>query len=279
MYSQKVVLNLVSLIYDAAGDATRWPRFLEGLAQTLKASSATLFLQDLSNHKANTGATVGFDPAFNRSYEEYYGAKNIYLIRGRSQLWQGNVCLSGQLCPDQEVVRSEFYNEWIVPQGHGHGDHGILGVILKEKALTSMVGLIRERSTRRFSADDVSVLSVLVPHLQRSVQLHQRIITLESQKNAAIDALNQWSLGVILLDAQGTPLLLNHSADRILKEQDGLTLNRNCLDAATSADTSALRAAIHEAIQTTSSQASAAIPTKTIATNTDGHVPSGALLL
>jgi DNA-binding CsgD family transcriptional regulator len=153
------------------------------------------------------------------------------------------------------------------------------GVIFQDQSLSGMIGLIRRCGAPRFGRAEVRLLQTLMPHLQRAVQLHQRIITLESEKNVASDALNLWSLGVILLDNQGKPFLTNRSADTILKQHDGLTLNRAGLSAATSADTRTMHAAIHGAIHTTSFQASPSTLTKTVETSTDGLTPGDALLI
>src|SRR2546426_12366150 len=140
-----------------------------------------------------------------------------------SLLIPGASCRSETLCPDEEAIKSEFYNDWIVPQRLGYSMNAIL---LKTGSVASLVGLIRSRGTTPFSEEDLQLLRLLMPHLQRAVQLHQRITSLELQKHAASDALNGWSLGVILLDAQGRILLVNRSAEAILNERDGLSVDR-----------------------------------------------------
>jgi hypothetical protein len=100
MHSERVILELVELIYNAAADQQRWPVFLERLGQVLGTAQGTVYMEDLLNHQGNAVAVVGYDPAFARSYNEYYAAKNVYVIRGERLLWPGNICLSQMLCPD-----------------------------------------------------------------------------------------------------------------------------------------------------------------------------------
>ena len=78
--------------------------------------------------------------------------------------------------------------------------------------------------------------------------LHQRITRLESQSEAATNALNRWSMGVILLDNKGRVLLMNRAAEAILNQKDGLVFDRDGLRAARPSETAALRQLIHGAM-------------------------------
>ena len=62
MYSERTVSDLIGLIYDAAGDATRWPMFLEKLGAVLNSSASNLFVQDLRSQEFSLAAAVGMDP-------------------------------------------------------------------------------------------------------------------------------------------------------------------------------------------------------------------------
>src|SRR5438876_679958 len=203
MYSEPAVLELVGLIYDAAGDARLWAPFLEKLGQKLQAFPSTLFIQNLANQEESTVASVGSDPAYARSYEEYYREKNVYLIQGHPLLESGNICLDQALCPRKEAVRSEFYNDWIAPQKFSDA---VFAVILRERYWLSLLCLDRSKGAKPFSEEDALLLQALMPHLQRAVQIHQRITRLETEKKAATDALDRWAMGVILLDASGSVL-------------------------------------------------------------------------
>ena len=253
MYSKRAILKLVECVYDAAGDGDFWPAFLESFKRSLSAQAATFFVQDLRGQGLSTVASVGIDPSYTRSYEEHYAGKNVYLIRGNHLLSTGRVCPSEMLCPDREALRSDFYNEWIAPQRQRHG---LLGVLFREQSLTSMIGAIRGQNARPFDGDDLSLVRTLVPHLQRAVQLRRLIISLESKEKAVSDALDRWSMGVILLDHEGRVLLMNRSAEAMVRKKDGLTVQADGLHAGLPHETAALRTLIHGAIRTSLGQVS-----------------------
>jgi len=247
MNSERTILELIGLIYDATGDASRWQPFLEKFGRVVNAPANNIFVQDLHSHGFNLSADDGMDASYERTYADYYKAKNVYLIRGNHLLRTGKIYPSQVLCPDAVALRSEFYNDWIAPQRQRHG---MLGVIYRNGSLASMIGAIRHRGARPFGEEEVSLLEILMPHLQRAVTLRRRIVDLEKQKIAATDALDHWSLGVILLDSRGRVLLMNSRAEEIVRQKDGLTMAADGLHAALPGETSALRRLIHDAIAT-----------------------------
>jgi hypothetical protein len=72
MNSERTILELIRLIYDAAGDASRWPVFLEKLRRAVNSSATNLFAQDLRSQEFSFTAAVGMDSAYQRTYEKYY---------------------------------------------------------------------------------------------------------------------------------------------------------------------------------------------------------------
>jgi DNA-binding CsgD family transcriptional regulator/PAS domain-containing protein len=241
------MLDLVGRVYDAAGDPTRWPAFLDRLASVFKSTGSTFYAYDFARANGTIAATFGFDAAYLRSYYAYYAPKNVYMIRGEKLLVPGTVCRSEALCPDQEAVRTEFYNDWIAPQRQRYGVNAVLA---RKGSLVSLLGLVRAPKVPMFADYDLVFLRTLLPHLQRAVQLHQKITRLETENQAASDALNRWPTGVILFDDTGQILLMNRAAESILNQHDGLTSNKGKLETGTAHKTALLHHLIRCATQT-----------------------------
>ena len=115
--------------------------------------------------------------------------------------------------------------------------------------MTSMITLARRPDQGPFGEEELAVLRVLFPHLQRAVGLHQRISSLQMTADAAASLLDRWSLGVILLDSAGRVILMNAFAERIVARKDGLQLDRGVLRALHRQENAALRALIAGAIR------------------------------
>lgn len=233
MDSEHDTLDLIERIYAAAEDQSLWPDFLEHLAGALRCAATNLFVQDLRNPAGTASATFNTDPKFQRSYAEHYAKVNIFLIRGRSLLKAGKVWFSDELCPDTESQRSEFYNEWIVPQGHAHG---LLGIAFNDKSVVGNLGAIRGRRQKRFSHEDRRLLRLLMPHLRRAVELRRHIHQTEVLHAATAQALDYWPTAVFVVDEAGRVLATNRSAQDLLREGDGIVLEQGKLKAALSHD-------------------------------------------
>jgi DNA-binding CsgD family transcriptional regulator len=246
VHSEHTTLDLVGSIYDAVNDGTLWPIFLQRLSGTLRSAATNLFIQDLRHPGGAASATFGTDPTFNRSYAEHYGKINVFLIRGRPLLKTGSVCFSDELCPDEEAVRSEFFNDWVLPQGKGHG---LLGTVFNDDALAGNIGAMRARGERPFGVADKRILQSLMPHLQRAVALKRRIAHLEALQRDRSNALDLWSTAVLSVDREGRVLFANGTAAALLRRRDGLSTNRNILQAATSRDSASLHRAIRSTIE------------------------------
>src|SRR5206468_2158509 len=125
--------------------------------------------------------------------------------------------------------------------------HGINATILRSQSVVSLIGLIRRRGARPVTEDDVSLVSALMPHLQRAVQLHSRIAELEARRHTAEDALDRWSLGVFLLDRSGAVLMMNRAAEELVRRGEGLAVDRGGLRALRADESARLRKLIRSA--------------------------------
>jgi DNA-binding CsgD family transcriptional regulator len=248
VYSQRTIFDLVDHIYGAVENEALWPTFLDRFAHVLQAQIGTLYIHDVRTQKGSAELVTGMDPAFNKDYRAYYAPRNVYMTQGKALLVAGNVMTSEELCPDEKVLPSEFYNEWIRPQGLRRG---LNGVLFNEGSLAGSIGAIRPRAGRPFSVDDKRFLRALMPHLQRAVRLRRRITDLEVLEARTADALDHWTTAVFLVGPDARIILANRTAVDLLGQRDGLLVERGMLKTARSKDTVMLHRLILEAVATT----------------------------
>jgi len=148
------------------------------------------------------------------------------------------VSFSDELCQDAEAQRSEFWNEWVLPQGQGHA---LLGTIFNRDSLTGNIGAIRARGARPFALQDKRLVAELMPHLQRAVQLRGRISQLQTLHRTTPDALDHWTTAVFLLDCNARIVAANKAAADLTKLREGLFVERGALRAASASDSTLLR--------------------------------------
>jgi len=125
MTSESTLLTLVGSIYRAVGSSDHWQVFLEQLAEVLQSSATGIVSFDLGSEKAIFRAAVRTDPDCLKRYSAYYATKDMWVARGGRRLKTGFVETSQMLCPDDDLDRSEYYNDYLRPQDLFHQCGGV----------------------------------------------------------------------------------------------------------------------------------------------------------
>ena len=108
--------------------------------------------------------------------------------------------------------------------------------------------LLRPRKRGGYDESSVKLLTLLTPHLQRAVQLHQKFVDLREHDVSMEAALQTLATPVILTDSLGELLFANRAAEAILRHRhDGLILVRRRIAATVPSDSSELRALLSAA--------------------------------
>jgi DNA-binding CsgD family transcriptional regulator/PAS domain-containing protein len=101
---------------------------------------------------------------------------------------------------------------------------------------------------RVFSAENLSNMRLLAPHLDRALRLQTRLSSADVRASILSGALDCLTHGVILVDHSGLPLWRNRRAQEILDTSNGLRLCPTGLMGHRAADTRSLRELIREAL-------------------------------
>jgi DNA-binding CsgD family transcriptional regulator len=213
---------IVADIYDAALDPPLWRKVLKNVcAFTRGGPSASLFWQDAARKTGNSYFVWGGEARFGQLYWEKYIALNPFTPAAGSfpveQLYS-----AADVLPPPEFIETEFYKEWMSPQGWGD----VLSVNLDKTATGRAVfsiarhardGLVDEEMRQR--------VRLLVPHVRRAVMIG-KLIDLNRQQAAALaDTLDGLHAGAFLVDADGRLVHANTSANDMLN--DGNVLHAN----------------------------------------------------
>jgi hypothetical protein len=209
MYSEKTVLDIVTLIYDAAADPSLWPVFLERYQALTSARKVALGYEPPGEERVVIMAS-GADQGDIRKYHQY---PCPWLDRLLLANWRtGGADASHHLITDAELRRTECFNEFLGPrQFH----YGMGAAILAMGNGPAMFVMLREQPKGPYSDDDLAFLRALLPHLSRALQLHGRLAVAEAGRRALADSLDRLSTGVLLLDAPGRVLFTNRAAHQI----------------------------------------------------------------
>lgn len=211
-------LRLIEKIYLAATDPTAWPQFLNDLGAICEANTS-LLLQDERAHLPLLLVTGRFDAAWVKTYREHYWSVNPWTVNlHRSP--RGIACTDQALFDRRDLVRSEFYNDWLKPQGNCGG---VTVCFHEEDGRILNLGL-------HSPSDDVidnslSLVQALAPHLARAAQIHRQLGAEASERSLAEVALNRLSTGIFLLGETGMVKFANRAAERIVRSANALKID------------------------------------------------------
>ncbi len=239
----KAALDLVEVLYESAVDASAWPCFLQQLASACRAIVPGLHLLGHASNEPLLVVDPDVEPRWRRAFEDYYVRHDIRRPHIQA-LPEGAVFRGQDVLRDAELVRSEFYNDFLRPQGFFHIAGG---VFVKDECQIGVVRVLRPRGAKPFAERELRLLRLVLSHLKRAMAIrncHASARMGEESRSAVLDSL---AIGIVLLDPGGGVVWANRSANRLLQERDGLALCSAGLVASNAADTSALRRLISDA--------------------------------
>lgn len=231
--------SLLLALYDAESDNRGWSHFLKCCCDSLDAAGAVVEVN------GTLAGTYRIDEAYVAKYGGHYGAKNIYIQRCGDILRAGTVVLGEGLCPNSELEKSEYYNDYLAPQDVYHS---VAAVIEKKSDRLIHVGFVRPKRAAAFGVSEVEFLQFLAPHLQLAMQVRKRLQNLEGAKAAMLEALDYLPFGVFLLDASGRVIESNNKADAMSKPRDGFYISNRQLIAMRSDENIRLKNSIRDAV-------------------------------
>lgn len=163
-----------------------------------------------------------------------------------------------ELVPERLLIGSDFYDGWLAPQDLFHS---MFFVLMRREQSHIVCAVFRSESDGRFEADIGEDFARESAHLSRALKIHGILSRTAIERDAALAALDQNPIGVIIVDDAGTVLDSNHVANEILASNDGLMVDKHGLKSHTRETTSSLHELIVSAIHPDGRAGLAAIDT------------------
>jgi PAS domain-containing protein len=208
---------------------------LNGLADAVKASAAQFGSYNAATHSLQT-VMPRIDPDYATSFVEHWASRNT--------VWQqSSVVPVGQVMRPEMFFapggwrRTDFFNEWYRPQ---RLDSLIGTNLLVEGPVSTVVSVLRKEP---FARAEIELFTLLIPHVQRAVQLQLRLAVLEDKQSGSAEVLNRLPQGVLLVDAAGKVRFANRAAEGMLADGAGLRVAGGVVQAARTDETCILRKA------------------------------------
>jgi DNA-binding CsgD family transcriptional regulator len=247
--SYEAVLDLVDRIYAAAEAPALWPDALDRIA-TATRSAASILYRNMDAREGGVDVAVRVTPEASEAYRRHFHKLDPWGNSPRAPaLVKAGAVVDGDALVDRsDLHATEYYNDFARPHGL---TRVLVGILSKQGSFASVISLIRDDAAAAHSDDDRRLLTALMPHLTRAVQIHRRLLPISVLDGAAVDALDCLASGVALLDGSARTIFVNRAAERLLRQRDGLGIEHGCLVAALPQERDALRLLIAQAARTT----------------------------
>ncbi len=211
--------GLIEALYDAALGHQAWEHAGHQIREYLGSKTLMLSTHDPRHKKADVVLTLGMTA---RQVEEYrhFAQHDVWALGALERRIFGKAVISSDVVDDGALLRSYIYNEYLRPSVDARY---VLGSLVRlQGGHHGTIGVHRPHDARDFTLEDGRRLTRLLPHVQRALELRQRVQGIEHKSSAANFVLDQLSLGVLLISATGRLLHANAAGEEILRSGDGL---------------------------------------------------------
>ncbi len=242
MRQEQQLHRVIAGLYEAAVSPDGWNTAIDGYRQLLGGAGAGLFVTDQAQRIVSWRG-VGKEPD-GREYGERIHAIDPR-VRWAKSASPGTVGWDYRFTTDRDMDRHEFY-DWIERKS---GVRYFIGARYPLDDGTTLYAAVN-RSAKQGHVDemDVSRFELLGPHIRHAVVLSGQLTA--TQKRASLfDLLDRsGAKGLILLSDKGQVSETNAEAERILTDDDGLTVADGNLKASKAADARRLNGLISSVI-------------------------------
>jgi DNA-binding CsgD family transcriptional regulator len=233
--------DLVEALYDAALGHLSWDEVGQRVVGYMGSTTLMLSVHQARSPAVDVVATFGMSPQILQEYG-YFAQHDLWALGALQKRLFGQAVTGPQVVEERTLMRSLIYNEYLRPKVNVHH---IAGAILPmDGGHHAVVGAHRPRDAKDFATVEVGRLTRLLPHLQRALEVRRRLQHAEQAGRSVFSALDQLSLGVIIMTATGRLLHVNAAADAILRSGDGLARTPDGLRAGSKDDDKRLQALI-----------------------------------
>lgn len=207
--------GLIGDLYDAAFDERLWTGFADQIASVFDSTSTAIKLQ---------GGNSGFQllentknlivPERLKSWNDEWHRRDLWVER-TLPYGMSRIVITEELVSQDDIRRSGYYNEWL----RYLDIHYVVGAVFPAGGdAFGVIGIHRPYKAAGYDESDRKKLAELLPHLQRAMQLGQRVAESNFTKKVGLAALENLDAGVIVIDRSARIKYSNSEAEAILRD-------------------------------------------------------------
>ncbi|CAN5605220.1 hypothetical protein BH10ACI3_BH10ACI3_00100 [soil metagenome] len=238
--SEKRIFHLIGMLYESAHGIEKisWPTVYKEMVDVFSSGPGSLSILSADTDQFDF-ITHNFLVEDLLEYFEHFQHISP-MKRHLAKLEPGERFWRLRDCPDEDFVKTEFYQDHMLKQDIYDLNYFAL---FRHAKITGGMSFTRSKSARPFSDNEIKAMNYIVPHVRRAFQVYLTIRGAQRERQIMAETLSKIPQGVIVVDRSGKIVFMNGSAEKVTDTRDGLEIDRNrILFASLSPDNRKLRA-------------------------------------
>lgn len=251
--AQSTIDNLLTHVYESVLSPDGFRGFVSAFIEVFELKAAIMLTVNADTNEVRGLWMVGMAQEWMQLYMMEYAPEDLLAkhinVSPIATFYASNLDL-----PQEQTYGSRFYQNWVVPQGVRYASGAI---VLREGPWMTQMLLQRGPEQPAFTRDELGLFNLLMPHLQRALQMRQRFAQLLASQHLLTNCVDMIAMPAILLDEFGRVAHCNRAATALLEGRRYLWLENGSLFSRNAATNGALNLEISNALHVGNGQGSA----------------------
>lgn len=223
-------MDLISRIYDLPLRPERWQSVLDEFAPSMNAAGASIMAFDpiYAEHHVNivTSNFMEYAPSVLADFNERFGADeqegyNKMALDPKREFVSAMETLSIDDCEYNELPAVKWLNE------NFNICHRAASCLNLERIWTDLIAVQFPNDRGPITDHERETGSLFLGHFAKSIELGRAFGVLKSRFDGVLTALDRFHIGIFVLSPNGSVVVKNLEADRLLDSGDGISLSRD----------------------------------------------------
>lgn len=213
--------RIIDELYAGTLDDTAWKRALLDIADLVSARDALLFVINPRTRSILRAELQRVDPGTVFEYSKHWFERDIRFAPGL-RIPVGEPQFEARLLPLRDWKRSEVYGDFLRPN-----DSPFFLRTWLHKGPEKLASLSLQATCGRgpFDEHDAERIRPLVPHVQRALEIKDRLERAQVRADTLSTSFDSLGLGVMILDGAGRLLEANAAAQRAMRAGTAMHLD------------------------------------------------------
>jgi DNA-binding CsgD family transcriptional regulator len=204
---------LLGDLYDGVTSPHGFQTFIGKLAPVFMLNAVNLVIHNRESHEVKKlwlhGITVDWVERYALEYSQEDMLAQHIMQSPVAHFYASNL----DIARPEEIFDTRFYREWLAPQGVVYG---AAAIVMHEGAWSTQIFLLRDAAAGGFSREEIDALDLLMPHLQRAIQMRMRFTELEMGQDFLAGGLDVLRIPTLFFDEHGRVMHMNKRAKAML---------------------------------------------------------------